>query len=158
VLERALLLATAAVLLAGCSPFSDPWWSHAVDSLGVGDPPAFPDTVERWSYDAGCSDMTRAFVGENWTAASGPNYDVFPATMNGCDSQRFLVRWRSAGVAVQAAAVDAIGSAYKQVSGESGWMDLSGCYTPAFRLAEPTESGSTLVDVVVEVQQYRPAV
>jgi hypothetical protein len=102
--------------------------------------------------------MPRAFVGDDWTTTVGPAYGGFPATDNGCDDQRFLVRWRSTGSAVLAGALNKLGSAAEQVSGKSGWMNLSGCSTPAFRLASPADDGGTLVDVVVEVRQYWVAV
>ena len=158
-LKRSLLLTAAVLLLSGCNSFGDPdpWASDGRDALGVGDPPAFPTSLEHWSYRAEWTDMPRAFVGDDWTATFGPDAR-FPSTDHGCHDQRFLVRWRSTGMAVQAAALDELGTAPEQVEGESGWMDLTGCSTPAFKLAGPNDDGGNLVDVVVEVRQYWPGV
>jgi hypothetical protein len=48
------------------------------------------------------SDRPRAFGGpgaggdrSSGTRLSGPSQTEFPATLNGCDDQRFLVSWRA---------------------------------------------------------------
>ena len=114
--------------------------------------------MDHWTLQEQWSTQPWAFT-DQWITAAGPDYGEFPATMNGCDNQRFLVRWRvlTEGVDVRAAMVDTIGGVWKQTSGHAGWMDLDGCYAPGFQLAGPTDHGSTLVDVGVEVQQYWPA-
>ncbi|KNX35893.1 hypothetical protein VV01_21745 [Luteipulveratus halotolerans] len=80
--------------------------------------------------------------------------------MNGCDTQRFLVRWRAADdVTVSASwfhatAEDVAGEVSR---GRRGWMILDGCQVPRMRLDEAA-NGSTLTDLAVEVQQLEPAV
>ena len=135
------------------------WAESDVDSLGVAsEAPDFPLELDHWTLQSEWSTLPRAFT-DQWSLAAGPSYDEFPATMNGCNDQRFLVRWRvvDEGVDVRAAMVDTVGGVWKQTSGHAGWMDLDGCYTPGFQLVGPTDAGSTLVDVAVEVQQYWPA-
>ncbi|TFV86437.1 hypothetical protein [Blastococcus sp. CT_GayMR16] len=172
-LRRAVVLGLLG-LLTGCTAVVDgsgssavatsaagePWSEEPIDTLVVGEAPEFPTALDHWALQDAWSTQLRAFEGDEWTTASGPDYESFPATMNGCDEQRFLVRWRVVvdAVDVEAAASDVLGDAWKQVSGNEGWMDLDGCYSPSFRLAADTVDGSSLVDVAVEVQQYWPAV
>lgn len=146
---------------------SDPWANEPIDTIGVGVPPAFPRQLDQWTLTGQWSGLPRAFVqaDEEWTVTVGPNATPFPATMNGCDDGRFLVRWRAVddGVNVIAAAgrpddqMGVDGPVLKQASGHSGWMDLDGCYAPVFRMEAPLSSGQNLEDVTVEVQEYQPA-
>lgn len=142
------------------NPTPDTGWAGSeLDTLGAAtEAPEFPVEMDHWTLQGQWSTMPRAFT-DQWSTAAGPEYDDFPATMNGCADQRFLVRWRVVDdeVEVRAAMVDTVGGVWKQTSGNAGWMDLNGCYAPGFQLAGPTSDGSTLVDVAVEVQQYRPA-
>ncbi|MGY1592265.1 hypothetical protein ACI79D_09850 [Geodermatophilus sp. SYSU D00708] len=111
-------------------------------------------TLRGWAIRDAWSDTPRAFT-EQVTAVSGSDYESFPATMSGCDQQRFLVRWRvvSTGVDVHAYSLDVLGDVTVEATGRSGWMDLDGCSTPGFEFAA-SDSGSNLTDVAVEVQQW----
>lgn len=183
------MLAVGGLLLTGCggatvtatggsSPSSSsalkapssadgPWASEPIDTIGIGDPPAFPPTLAHWTLTGQWSDLPRAFVeaDQSWTVAVGPNATSFPATMNGCDDGRFLVRWRAvdSGVSVIAAAgrpdgqMGVEGPVLKQASGPSGWMDIDGCYAPVFRMGAALNNGQNLEDVTVQVQEYQPA-
>ncbi|MFV0458169.1 MAG: hypothetical protein ACK5MT_05290 [Actinomycetales bacterium] len=78
--------------------------------------------------------------------------------MNGCDTQRFLVRWR----VVSGCLVEARWNRSDVVFGPvviaaGGWLDLDGCAGPEFHLSNVPGDGSTLADVTVEVQQWIPA-
>jgi hypothetical protein len=79
--------------------------------------------------------------------------------MNGCDNQRFLVRWRvlDEGATITAMWADDANTEHERDVGTAGWFDMDGCEHPAIRLAQGA-SGSTLTDVAVSVQQYWPAV
>jgi hypothetical protein len=78
--------------------------------------------------------------------------------MNGCDGQRFLVRWRSLNpqAPVTAAWLDSAGEVSDSVAGASGWMVSDGCHTPQVTLAGQPADGSTLVDVTMAIQQLEP--
>jgi hypothetical protein len=115
--------------------------------------PAFPDEVRGYSLADQNRETLRIFTGDKqWYTL-----DQFPATMNGCDQQRFYVRWRSLDptAEVEATWVSSDGSEIenKAVRGSAGWQSNYGCSQPAFRL-QKSGPGSTLDDVVVEVQRW----
>jgi hypothetical protein len=141
-------------------------WAET-DQIGVSPSPPFPTALVGWQLEAAWNEMPRVFTGTDWTALSGSDRSTFPSTMNGCNDQRFLVRWRAIGSSAQVAArwvysaeavpsPDVTGTAGKQVIANAGWMDVDGCNTPQFRLMSDSD-GSTLADVTVEVQQLSPA-
>ena len=76
--------------------------------------------------------------------------------MNGCDDQRFLVRWRAIGVDAQidAGLADAADNTTDVTTDTSGWMAFDGCEHPQVRFHGNT---SELTDVAVSVQRYQPA-
>jgi hypothetical protein len=161
--KQVALIAPVLGLLAGCSSSiagtaspSSPGWPETVEvnNVGVGEISAFPPSLRGWTLRDAWSTLPRAFTNQ-LTEVSGPNYESFPATMNGCDQQRFLVRWRvvSEGIDVHALAVDTVGGVVAVADGRSGWMDLDGCHIPAFEFAG-SSLGSNLTDVTVEVQHY----
>jgi hypothetical protein len=98
-------------------------------------------------------ETVRVFDDEQWQLL-----EQFPATMNGCDQQRFYIRWRSLDptAEVEATWVSSDGSEIenKAVRGSAGWQSNYGCSQPAFRLRK-SGSGSTLDDVVVDVQRWQ---
>lgn len=137
------------------------------DQIGVAPSPPFPTALAGWRLHASWNTLPRAFTGTDWTTISGPDLSTFPSTMNGCNDQRFLVRWRAVSQSAQIAArwVDsgkalptpnATGTAGKQVVANAGWVDIDGCQTPQVRLVSDS-NGSTLADVTVDVQQLVPA-
>jgi hypothetical protein len=144
-----------------------PWATEPVDTVAAGTPPAFPERLAHWTLSGQWSDLPRAFVesDQGWTTTVGPNAQPFPATMNGCDDGRFLVRWRAVDEGVDVLAGEARldgqgaveGQVWKQAAGHSGWMDIDGCYAPVFRMASALSDGTNLADVTVEVQEYLPA-
>ena len=131
-------------------------WS--VDNYGqwIGVPPAFPTTVAHWRLNGQWTTTARAFGGE-WTAASGPGYSDFPATMNGCGQSLTLVRWKALEghtlVNASDGAAGLTGPMGPTKSGNAGWMTFNGCQVPLFEFVSGP-NGSTLVDIAVEVQQY----
>jgi len=132
--------------------------------LGVAPSPDFPTALPQWQLHNSWSDNPRVFAGQG-TAVSGPGHGTFPSTMNGCDAQRFLLRWRAleASARVDAYLYDAGKNVRKQTTANAGWMDFDGCLTPAFLLSGHTTApgtegeGMALTDVAVTVQQYFPA-
>ena len=114
--------------------------------------PAFPAEVPGYSLADQNNETVRIFSDKRWQLL----YE-FPATMNGCDQQRFYVRWRSLDptAEVEATWVSSDGSRIedKTVRGTAGWQANYGCSQPAFRLRK-SGSRSTLDDVVVDVQRW----
>jgi serine/threonine protein kinase len=115
--------------------------------------PAFPEEVTGFSLDDENRVTTRVFSGEKqWRTL-----DEFPATMNGCDQQRFYVRWRSLDPSAEVEATwlsyDGSEVLSKAVRGSAGWQSSDGCSQPGFRLRS-SGRGSTLTDVVVDVQRW----
>ncbi len=132
-------------------------WPTTTGHVGVAPSPAFPTALPGWQLHNTWTVMPRAFTGQQ-TLGSGPNYSSFPSTMNGCDSQRFLVRWRAINntAQVDASVVDAANSVVQKVTANAGWMDFDGCRTPSFSLPRNATDGSTLTDVTVTVEQLYP--
>lgn len=128
------------------------------NSVGLAPSPEFPASLPQWTSTRSWTVLPRYFTDFPWAKAPGPDYVTFPATMNGCDSSRFLVRWRAVNNNSQLVAtyLDAAGTPGMQVTGNAGWMDLDQCHTPAFQLLDNAD-GSNLTDVTITVQQYIPA-
>ncbi|WP_207843031.1 DUF2510 domain-containing protein [Williamsia soli] len=136
----------------------DPWaQSQQVDLIEIGDPPEFPASLDQWSLTQSWDVTQRAFENQE-TPIPGPDFSTFPATMNGCDNQRFLVRWRvlNPNATVVASLADANGTAVNNATGSSGRMDSDGCLTPQFEFAESSDA-SNLTDIAVSVQRWSPA-
>ena len=114
--------------------------------------PAFPAEVPGYSLADQNNETVRIFSDKRWQLL----YE-FPATMNGCDQQRFYVRWRSLDPSadVEATWLSGDGSVLltKSVRGSAGWQSNDGCSQPAFRL-HSSGSRSTLDDVVVDVRRW----
>ena len=114
--------------------------------------PAFPDEVHGYRLADQNRETVRIFDDKQWQII-----DQFPATTDGCDQQRFYVRWRSLDPAAQVDAtwVSSDGSEIenKAVRGSAGWQSNDGCSKPAFRL-HSSGGGSSLDDVVVDVQRW----
>lgn len=91
----------------------------------------------------------RAWWPAEW---SGVSLIVLNPSMNGCDDQRFLVRWNAAGSAARIGAglADTAGSVSDVVTDSSGWTAFDGCQTPEFRSHANTNE---LIDLAVSVQQ-----
>lgn len=125
-------------------------WNRMPNSDGVNDDVPFPSSLPGWTMTTNWQAGPRAF-NNGWTPATGPDGGRFPSTMNGCDDQRFLVRWHVRGAQVRAAWADAAGDRHDQVTGNNGWFDLDGCGNPEFQ-ALAADGG--IADVSVDVQQY----
>lgn len=160
--EPATAQPTVTVTVTGSTPSASArmLWSDSATEIHIGPPPGFPDALTGWRLGPTWTDQPRAFD-EGWTSASGPEHSDFPATMNGCDLQRFLVRWRvipdnttvRVGLQHSTAPDEITGDV---VHGQAGWMSLDGCQVPRFQL-ERSEHGSTLADVAVDVIELEPS-
>ncbi len=119
-------------------------------------PPPFPSVIPGFTLEHSTTEQVRAFTGGEYATIND-----YPHTMNGCNNQRFHVRWRALN---EEAVVEATYGydpnntqmAEPPVRGRAGWLATHGCAQPGFRLI--SAGGSTLTDVVVEVQQLRPRV
>lgn len=147
-------------------------WPEANAARAAGEAPAFPDQLQGWELQGEWTDPVRVFSGDEgaesaWTTVSGPDFEEFPATMNGCDSRQFLVRWRAVKGDVELGArwvrgAQALGTyglegtEGGEHTGSAGWMVLDGCQVPQMQLAS-IDDGSTLADVAVEVQEWAVA-
>lgn len=104
--------------------------------------------------------LTQTAITTGLAVTSDDAYEPFPATMNGCDQTKSLVRWRVSGDGqVRGSWRDSSGTPEATgdaATGSAGWMVLDGCKTPVFRYVGAGEG--TLTDVAVSVQQYEPAV
>ncbi len=128
-------------------------WNRQPNSDGVNDDVAFPDSLPGWTMTTNWQAGPRAFP-NSWTPPAGPDGGRFPSTMNGCDTQRFLVRWHVQGAQVKAVWADAAGDRHDQVTGSNGWFDLDSCGYPEF---QALAGGGGIADVSVDVQQYATA-
>lgn len=125
---------------------------------------AFPTVLPHWSLSTSWDDHAlRTFTGQ-WVPMDGKDFQTFPDTMNGCDQQLFLIRWRA--LSPNARLRVGYGNSYADPSvpvqnlataGDSGWIVTDGCGVPEWQFLGDGQ-GSTLMDLTVEVQQYVPAV
>ncbi len=138
------------------SPQSTSAWSAGPNKTGGSPAPGFPDSLPGWRLNNSWDATTRATVAD-WTPAKGPDNGDFPTTVNGCDVQRFLVRWRANDdqARIEARWINAAGIPGQSVSGHVGWFDLDGCTTPQFRFIT-SDGVATRSSVSVSVQQYFP--
>lgn len=139
-----------------------PSWPLEIYTIGTAPSPAFPTTLTGWRLDTAWNARVRVFAQSggdpgNGTRISGPGYAAFPATMNGCNNQRFLVRWRAISDAIiDAFWLDGAGHPSQIVSANAGWMGVGGCQVPALHLSNSNPANS-LSDVTVDVQRWTPA-
>lgn len=129
-------------------------WSSTITQVSSGPAPGFPVTLSNWKLASSWDTRARAFSGQ-WTQVPGSDGQRFPSTMNGCDLQRFLVRWRSVGGAqVDVGLADAADAAGQTVTDTAGWMAFDGCEHPQVRFHGDTNG---LTDVTISVQRYEPS-
>ena len=112
--------------------------------------PAFPRALRQyrsesnkdfWGKDFECKGSIRVFEGAEWTGI--PN---FPATMNGCGSGLFMIRWRSAHPGITIAST--LGFYNSRISlspkkGTFGYMFGDNCEQPMFKFASNHKRNSS---------------
>jgi hypothetical protein len=133
------------------------------DTLHAGQGPEFPTKLVGWQLQAEWADGTRAFTG-SWSSLCGEEAcpHRYPATMNGCANQRFLIRWRSLGGPVLFAYGEVTGDvgtiADQQLAKptDRGWAELTGCSWPLWQYVAQ-DNGSNLGDIAVAVQHWQAA-
>ena len=166
-------LAIIAVALSGCAlptggsgrtvtvtaSAESQWETSVANGVWAGDSPDFPSQIKHWELRSSWSTSTRAFS-ESWSEVSGEDHEPFPATMNGCDQTKTLVRWRvTSDGQVRGSWRDSSGTSEATgdaASGPTGWMILDGCQTPVFKYIGSGDG--SLTDVAISVQQYQPSV
>ncbi|MEU4426192.1 hypothetical protein AB0F81_36695 [Actinoplanes sp. NPDC024001] len=142
-------------------PGLGPSWTDeaSTNTLHSGQGPDFPDTLAGWQLADQWADQTRVF-GE-WTSlcAGDDCAHSYPATMNGCANQRFLLRWRSNGgeklTFAHGTMAGDIGTLAEEQLTEPvsiGWAELHGCGWPLWKHSDP----NGVTDVTVSVQQWTP--
>lgn len=111
-----------------------------------------------WNHSFACKGVVRIFEGNGWTGI--PN---FPATMNGCSSGVFMIRWRSASRDIRIESTLGyydltVGPAVKQKVGTFGYMYGTNCDQPMFKFSHaPNADDSTLTDVYYELKFWQAA-
>ncbi|MGQ0631949.1 MAG: hypothetical protein ACT4P1_13000 [Sporichthyaceae bacterium] len=155
-----------APVVPSAAPVPDPgaadpgWAADVMNTAHLGQGPEFPDSLDGWAMDRRWKDTVRVFEGE-WAIAPGPGLESFPVTMNGCGEQRFLIHWRTIGFPVATALRYPYGPLDSTVPDQPpasvGWVDAGGCETVIFRFYGDPQSGSTLTDVAVSVEEWSPA-
>lgn len=131
-----------------------------ITQIGSGSTVDLPDRFPGWVLDKQWSTLVRAFT-DSWTSVSiADRLDLYPASMSGCASHRFLVRWRSiTEVPVRFAVGVLTGDVGTIVEEElveptvEGWAQLHGCDWPLWQYVQQP-SGSNLGDVAVELQHW----
>ena len=118
-----------------------------------GEIPPFPTRLGRYRLVDTRTETVRAFDGSDWSTVF-----EFGNTMNGCDGSWSLVRWRAVNENAVVEATHGYDPAgdyplAEAVDGNAGWMAMSGCEQPGFRLRGSSD-GSTLTDIVVDVQTW----
>lgn len=168
---------TETVLLSSVEATTEPepsagaTWPEPL-AVGLAPSPKFVEEIDGWRLKDHWEGMVRTFD-ERWSAASGAGSDGdygFPATMNGCDNQMFLVRWRAIGSGAGSVTAGWTNGAFvgasplevsqvdgDKVTGSSGWMSLDGCEIPVFTYKPATSADGSIRDVAYSVQQWWPS-
>jgi hypothetical protein len=128
--------------------------------------PAFPSELSGYRFEVGKDfwgrpfseqGTIRVFQGSGWQGIP-----KFPATMNGCSSGVFMIRWRSAHpdtpVESSLRSYNAVTAVDTKPAQGFGYMSGSNCEQPMFRFPdEPNHHGGTLVDVYYELKFWQAA-
>lgn len=122
-------------------------------------PPPVPDAPGEWGdyvLDGSWDGQVRVFEGQADEPVRGEDDGQFPATMNGCGTQMYLVTFRSVAepVLLDAQLINAVGEPVASEILNGGWMLGTNCVTPSFAFDSSTADGS-LTDVAYTVYSYR---
>lgn len=146
------------------SPSPAQTWAAENIEIHSGKGPVFPTALDGWKLEREFDTMVRAFT-DRWVSLCGKEVcePRYPATMNGCADQYFLVRWRSInqvpirfGWALSNPEVEPL-PLEQELSqpAVAGWASLYGCGWPVWQYVEQP-NGGTLGDVAVAVQVWVP--
>ena len=114
------------------------------------------DNKDFWDHSFACKGSIRVFAGNGWTGI--PN---FPATMNGCSSGVFMIRWRSTSRDIRVESTFGyfdlkVGPAVKPKVGMFGYMYGTNCEQPMFKFSgTPNGNESTLADLYYELRFWQ---
>lgn len=146
-----------------CSDVDDTLlWNGAnkCNSIHAEQGPDFPTVLQGWRLRREWEAHLRVFCGEWRSLSPDDPDDPYPATMNGCANQRFLIRWRSIGGApVRFGCGTVAGNIGTIVENElsapavCGWAELHGCGWPLWQFVEQ-KNGGNLGDIAVAVQSW----
>ncbi|GIG93168.1 hypothetical protein [Plantactinospora endophytica] len=133
-----------------------PWGIDVADLVNetgpAGSLPDWPQSFPGYNLGVQGNTTVRVFGGEGGLAT----IPGFPATMNGCAHQRFLIRWRSLGdVPIAASLVSApdLITVEPAAYGTAGWMSSHGCGQPAWGIVH---DDSRIEDISVTWQVWVP--
>lgn len=121
--------------------------------------PPVPDAPEEWGdyvLDSSWDGQVRVFEGQGAEPIRGDDDELFPATMNGCGLQMYLVTFRAVAepVLLDAQLINAAGEPVASEVLNDGWMLGTNCVTPSF-VFESSDAEGTLTDVAYTVHRYR---
>ncbi|MCW6005853.1 hypothetical protein K1W54_14880 [Micromonospora sp. CPCC 205371] len=137
----------------GPAATTDPRWGSGdvVTETGRRDElPNWPAGYPGYRYADEGTASVRVFGGQGPAVVNG-----FPVTMNGCDHQRFFVRWRTLGgqrVSAEVVSTPDLISIANAAEGNAGWIASHGCGQPCWTNA----AVSQIVDVYVSWQRWVP--
>jgi len=128
--------------------------------------PAFPSELSGYRFEGGKDfwrkpfsekGTIRVFQGSGWQGIP-----QFPATMNGCSSGVFMIRWRSTQpdtpVESSLRSYNAVVAVDTKPAQGFGHMYGTNCEQPMFKFPdEPNRHGATLVDVYYELKFWHAA-
>lgn len=120
--------------------------------------PPVPGAPESWGnyvLDGSWDGQVRVFEGNGLEPIRGEDGQQFPATMNGCGTQTYLVTFRSIAepVLLKAQLINAVGEPADSEVLNGGWMLGTNCVTPSFAFHSSTGDGN-LTDVAYTVHRY----
>jgi hypothetical protein len=152
-LTSCAIAAFSAVAIAGCQPSSSPTPSSSPSAAVSRHPAPLPTALDGWHVFAQKENVQFRVYGRSGTTI--PGYIV---TMNGCDSWRGTVRWRTTGsqqVRYQVAYSAQMVQPGKYLGpAADGYSDIGGCAQLIFF----TNADNQLVDIVADWAVWTPTV
>lgn len=120
--------------------------------------PPVPDAPEEWGdfvLDGSWDGQVRVFEGQGVEPIRGDDDGTFPASMNGCGLEMYLVTFRAVSeqTLVDAQLINAVGEPVASEVLDGGWMLGTNCVTPSFAF-ESSDAEGTLTDVAYTVHRY----
>jgi hypothetical protein len=128
--------------------------------------PAFPSELSGYRFEAGKDFWGKPFSEKGtirvFQRSGWQGIPKFPATMNGCSSGVFMIRWRSAHpetpVESSLRSYNALVEVDTKPAQGFGYMSGTNCEQPMFKFPdEPNRYGATLVDVYYELKFWQAA-
>lgn len=162
-LARVLGGALAGLALAGCAAASVPGpsasWAADTPTGGPQSPAPVPSQPSGWRLSARWTTTLELPGPGTWAVAAGQHGGAFPVLGETCETQFFVVRWRSEpALPVEAgwgpfpvADIPAADLVTRHLPpATSGWLSLDGCDRPLWSRAGATAGGR----IVAEIERY----